>query len=67
LITQPADLDREIGELYQAKLIDPNISPDSVRLLLLGALNWAGEWYRPQRIAIDDIARDFAASVLHGK
>jgi AcrR family transcriptional regulator len=56
-----------VGELYQAKLIDPKISPNSVRLLLLGALNWAGEWYRPQRMGIDDIARDFAASVLHGK
>ena len=56
-----------VGELYQAKLIDPAISPDSVRLLLLGALNWAGEWYRSDRMGIDDIARDFAASVLRGK
>jgi TetR/AcrR family transcriptional regulator, cholesterol catabolism regulator len=36
-------------------------------LLLLGALNWAGEWYRPDRMDIDDISRDFAASILHGK
>ena len=56
-----------VGELYQATLIDSKISPDSVRLLLLGALNWAGEWYRPDRMGIDDIARDFAASVLHRK
>ena len=55
-----------VGELYQAGLIDPNIAPESVQLLLLGALNWAGEWYRPDRMAIDDISRDFAASVLRG-
>lgn len=53
-----------VDDIYRSKLIDPKISPDSVRLLLLGALNWAGEWYRPQRMAIDDIARDFAATVL---
>jgi TetR/AcrR family transcriptional regulator, cholesterol catabolism regulator len=56
-----------VGELYRAGLIDPNISPESVRLLLLGALNWAGEWYRPDRMGIDDISRDFAASILRAK
>jgi AcrR family transcriptional regulator len=53
-----------VRELYQAGLIDPDISPESIRLLLLGALNWAGEWYRPDRMGIDDISRDFAASIL---
>lgn len=53
-----------VGQLFDAGLIEKDISRDSVRLLLLGALNWAGEWYRPERIGIDDIARDFAASVL---
>jgi TetR/AcrR family transcriptional regulator, cholesterol catabolism regulator len=56
-----------VSELYQADLIDPNISPESIRLLLLGALNWAGEWYRPDRMGIDDISRDFAASILRAK
>jgi TetR/AcrR family transcriptional regulator, cholesterol catabolism regulator len=56
-----------VSELYQAGLIDPNISPESIRLLLLGALNWAGEWYRPDRMGIDDISRDFAASILRAK
>ena len=53
-----------VDELYQAGLIDPSIAPESIRLLLLGALNWAGEWYRPDRMGIDDISRDFAASIL---
>jgi len=56
-----------VSELYQARLINRAISPESVRLLLLGALNWAGEWYRPDRMDIDDISRDFAASILHAK
>lgn len=56
-----------VSELYQAGLIAPDISPESIRLLLLGALNWAGEWYRPGRMDIDDISRDFAASILRRK
>lgn len=56
-----------VSELYQAGLIDPNISQESIQLLLLGALNWAGEWYRPDRMNIDDISRDFAASILRAK
>ncbi len=56
-----------VNELCGAGLIDPGISPDSVRLLLLGALNWAGEWYRTGRMDIDDISRDFAACVLRSR
>lgn len=56
-----------VSELYQAGLIDPDIAPESIQLLLLGALNWAGEWYRPDRVNIDSISRDFAASILHAK
>ncbi|HEY1944260.1 MAG TPA: TetR/AcrR family transcriptional regulator [Roseiarcus sp.] len=56
-----------VNELYCEGLIDSSISQDSVRLLLLGALNWAGEWYRTGRMDIDEISRDFAACVLHSK
>jgi AcrR family transcriptional regulator len=56
-----------VSELYDAGLIDPDIAPDSIQLLLLGALNWAGEWYRPDRVDIDGISRDFAASILRAK
>jgi TetR/AcrR family transcriptional regulator, cholesterol catabolism regulator len=44
-------------------IIPSGVSQHSVRLLLLGALNWAGEWYRPGRLSIDKIAHDFAASI----
>jgi AcrR family transcriptional regulator len=53
-----------VAEMFKAGLIDDSLSPNSVRLMLLGALNWAGEWYRPGRMGIDEIARDFAACVV---
>ena len=56
-----------VNEVHGAGLIDRHISPDSVRLLLLGAVNWAGEWYRTGRMDIEQISRDFAACVLHPK
>jgi TetR/AcrR family transcriptional regulator, cholesterol catabolism regulator len=49
-----------ILEAANAGLIPQGVSLDAARLLLLGAVNWAGEWYRPGRLAIDDIARSFA-------
>ncbi len=42
----------------------PASRTDVVRLMLLGAVNWAGEWYRPGRISIDRIARDFAELIF---
>lgn len=53
-----------VAELRAADLTDPTVAPDSLRLLLLGAINWAGEWHGAGRMDIDDISRDFAASVL---
>ena len=53
-----------VAELFEAGLIDAKLSRNSVRLLLLGALNWAGEWYRPGGLGIDEIAHDFAACVV---
>lgn len=53
-----------VTEAAAAGLLAPGVSQDAVRLLLLGAVNWAGEWYRPERMSIDEIARDFAASIL---
>lgn len=44
--------------------LSPVIAADSVRLLLLGAVNWAGEWYRPGRLSIERIASDWAELVF---
>lgn len=37
-----------------------------VRLLILGAVNWAGTWYRPGgRLSLDTVAEDTARLFLH--
>ena len=54
-----------VAEAAAAGLIRADISPDVVRLMLLGAVNWAGEWYRPEgRLTIDRISHDFAELVF---
>lgn len=53
-----------VAEAGAAGLLPPGISPDVVRLMLLGAVNWAGEWYRPGRIGIDRIAHDLSELVF---
>lgn len=50
----------------RAGLIRPGLSLDVVRLMLLGAVNWAGEWYRPGHLSVERIARDFAELILGG-
>jgi TetR/AcrR family transcriptional regulator, cholesterol catabolism regulator len=51
-------------ELKEAGVIPPDLSLDALRLMILGSMNWAGEWYRPGRLTIASIARNFAAAVL---
>lgn len=51
---------RDAGEIRA----DLNLS--AIRMLILGALNWAVEWYHPEDGPAEEIARDFTAMVLHG-
>ena len=38
------------------------------RLLIFGAVNWAGQWYRPgARLSLDDVATGAVRLFLHGK
>lgn len=54
-----------VTDAAAAGLIRPDISTDVVRLMLLGAVNWAGEWYRPEgRLTIERISHDFAELVF---
>ena len=42
--------------------------PRLVRLLILGAVNWTGTWYRPGgRFSLDEIAEGAARLFLRGK
>lgn len=36
------------------------------RLFILGALNWAVEWYKPGGRSLDDVAHEFASLVMSG-
>ena len=43
---------------------DVNLS--AIRMSILGALNWAPEWYRPSGASPKQIAHDISVMVLHG-
>ena len=65
------DVCREERRAYETIWVDmvaeaqiTAVSPDAVRLLLLGGVNWAGEWYRPGRLSIDQLARDWTTIVF---
>jgi TetR/AcrR family transcriptional regulator, cholesterol catabolism regulator len=49
-----------VNDAAKSGAIPDDVSLDVARLMLLGAVNWAGEWYRPNRVPIDDIAASFA-------
>ncbi|MFC3229712.1 TetR family transcriptional regulator [Marinibaculum pumilum] len=51
---------REAGEIRG----DLNLS--AMRMMIVGALNWAVEWYHPEDGPAEQIARDFVEMVLHG-
>ena len=51
---------RDAGEIRS----DVNLS--AIRMSILGALNWAADWYHPTGAAPKQIARDIVLLVLHG-
>jgi AcrR family transcriptional regulator len=54
---------RETGTLWRNLItaavdsgeVDPGLDPRAARMLLLGAVNWAPEWWDPQRGSIHDV------------
>ena len=55
------DIWREIVvDAAKAGDIPEGVNLDAARLMLLGAVNWAGDWYRPNRVPIDRISASFA-------
>jgi TetR/AcrR family transcriptional regulator, cholesterol catabolism regulator len=46
--------------------VRPDCDLKLVRMLLLGALNWASEWYKPDRGPVAPIARECARLVVEG-
>lgn len=65
---------RAYGELWRRLLADArkagairaDVDLSIVRMAILGALNWALDWYKPQRGSPKRIARDISAMILNG-
>ncbi|MEP7208986.1 MAG: TetR/AcrR family transcriptional regulator [Casimicrobiaceae bacterium] len=61
LVTLRDRYERLFVDLVQALPLRAGVDRRSLRLMLLGALNWSQTWYRPGRDDARGIARDFVA------
>jgi AcrR family transcriptional regulator len=65
---------RAYGNVWRALLEDARAAGELragvdlsvIRMLLLGALNWTAEWYRPGRQTASEVAREAAAMICDG-
>jgi len=55
-----------LAEARDAGAIRADLDLSVVRMALMGALNWASDWYRPGRMTPNEIARDISQMVLRG-
>ncbi len=68
---QLAEADR-YGELWRALIADaaaelrPGLDPRAARMLILGALNWAVEWWNPRRGSLTTLVQTAQSLVRHG-
>jgi AcrR family transcriptional regulator len=49
-----------------AGLLRPDLDPMAARMMVLGALNWAAEWWNPRRGSLDTVVRTAQSLVRHG-
>ena len=62
------------GDLWRKLLQDaenagslrPDLDAMSARMMVLGALNWAAEWWNPRRGSLDTVVRTAQSLVRHG-
>lgn len=57
---------RLLADARKAGALRTDVDLSVVRMGILGALNWALDWYKPQRGHPRKIARDMAAMILDG-
>lgn len=55
-----------LRDAAQAGLLRPELDPMAARMLVLGALNWAAEWWNPRRGSLDTIVRTAQSVVRNG-
>jgi AcrR family transcriptional regulator len=49
-----------------AGLLRPGLDPVAARMMVLGALNWAAEWWNPRRGSLDTVVLTAQSLVRHG-
>ncbi|MGQ0837547.1 TetR/AcrR family transcriptional regulator [Actinokineospora sp.] len=54
-----------IAELDAAGQLRADVDPAVARMIVLGALNWAAEWWNPERGPIDEVISTAQSMVLH--
>jgi TetR/AcrR family transcriptional regulator, cholesterol catabolism regulator len=55
-----------LRDAAQAGLLRPDLDPMAARMLVLGALNWAAEWWNPRRGSLDTIVCTAQSMVRNG-
>jgi len=55
-----------LEEARVAGAIRSDVNLSAIRMSILGALNWAADWYRPTGATPKRISRDIVTMVLHG-
>jgi TetR/AcrR family transcriptional regulator, cholesterol catabolism regulator len=65
--SQYGDIWRKLlQDAENAGLLRPDLDPMAARMLVLGALNWAAEWWNPRRGSLDAVVRSAQSLVRHG-
>jgi AcrR family transcriptional regulator len=55
-----------VQDAANARLLRSDLDPAVARMLILGALNWAAEWWNPRRGSLDIVVRTAQSLVRHG-
>jgi TetR/AcrR family transcriptional regulator, cholesterol catabolism regulator len=66
--SQYGDMWRQLlQDAADAGLLRPDLEPFAARMMVLGALNWAAEWWDPgRRTALDTVVRTAQSLVRNG-
>jgi TetR/AcrR family transcriptional regulator, cholesterol catabolism regulator len=55
-----------ITDARRARQIRTDLDPSLVRMGILGALNWAADWFRAEKLPPERVARDLAVLMIDG-
>jgi TetR/AcrR family transcriptional regulator, cholesterol catabolism regulator len=65
--SQYGDIWRKLlQDAENAGLLRADLDPMAARMMVLGALNWAAEWWNPRRGSLDTVVRTAQSLVRHG-